>query len=171
MNLKRTLSLLGVLLVISYWSIALQAQETEESSETVEEADKASDEKSPLEALLSTDPGRRDYNETQNCVSKARIRSHEILNERLIVLKMSGTDQPKLLIQFDQRCMGLKPGTLINMESRGSSRLCSGDYIRTEVYDFGQRSWGPRCYIPGFEPVSEHQVTLLKEALGNGRVK
>ena len=124
-----------------------------------------------LTALLATSPTSREYRETQECVNKSRVRDYEVLNSRLVVMTMRGKDKPKLLIQFKRQCHGLAPKTVLNLESRGGSRLCAGDWLRTEVFEFGQRSWGPRCHIPGFEPISDHQLTLLREALVNGRVK
>ena len=167
-SLAQILKVFAFLSVLSALTISVVAEEGEEISETQQIA---SNVESPLEMLLASKPTSREYKETQDCITKSRIRDHEILNQRLVVLTMRGRERSKLLIQFNRSCHGLGPKVLINMESRGSSRLCSGDWIRTEVFEFGQRSWGPRCPIPGFEPITDHQLALLREALVNGRVK
>ena len=165
LSLAQLLRVFAILSVLSAHTISVVAEEVSEPQQI------ASNVESPLEMLLASKPTSREYKETQDCITKSRIRDHEILNQRLVVLTMRGRERSKLLIQFNRSCHGLGPKVLINMESRGSSRLCSGDWIRTEVFEFGQRSWGPRCPIPGFEPITDHQLALLREALVNGRVK
>ena len=84
---------------------------------------------------------------------------------------MRGEGRPKFLVQFGRHCFGLHRKAILNLESRGSSRLCIGDYVRTEVFEFGRRTWGPRCTIPDFEPITDYQLALLRDALQTGRVE
>ena len=84
---------------------------------------------------------------------------------------MRGEERQKILVQFGRHCFGLHRKSTMNLESRGSSRLCVGDYIRSEVYEFGRRTWGPRCTIPNFEIISDYQLELLRDALQTGRVE
>ena len=124
-----------------------------------------------LEELLQSNPTNRDYQTTLRCINRAAIRNHEILNQRMMVFTLLGKGRPKFLVQFGKTCHGLTRESTVNLESRGTTRICAGDWVRTETMEFGQRAWGPRCNIPGFEPITEHQLSTLKEAIITGRVK
>lgn len=124
-----------------------------------------------LASILDSKPDPKDYQKRTHCISKMAIRDHEVLSKRHIVFTMRGVGRPKMLVQFGRHCFGLHRKALINLESRGSSRLCVGDYVRTEVFEFGRRTWGPRCTIPDFEPITDYQLELLKDALHTGRVE
>ena len=44
-------------------------------------------------------------------------------------------------------------------------RICANDTIQG-LYDVGfGGSWGPRCVIPAFEPVTEEQIAFIEETL------
>ena len=124
-----------------------------------------------LASILDSKPNPKDYQKRTHCISKIAIRDHEVLSKRHIVFTMRGEGRPKVLVQFGRHCFGLHRKALINLESRGSSRLCVGDYVRTEVFEFGRRTWGPRCTIPDFEPITDYQLELLRDALHTGRVE
>lgn len=124
-----------------------------------------------LASILDSKPNPKDYQKRTHCISKMAIRDHEVLSKRHIVFTMRGEGRPKVLVQFGRHCFGLHQKALINLESRGSSRLCVGDYVRTEVFEFGRRTWGPRCTIPDFEPITDYQLELLRDALQTGRVE
>ena len=124
-----------------------------------------------LASILESKPDKKDYKSRKHCISKAAIRDHEILNKRHVVFTMRGEERQKILVQFGRHCFGLHRKSTMNLESRGSSRLCVGDYIRSEVYEFGRRTWGPRCTIPNFEIISDYQLELLRDALQTGRVE
>ena len=124
-----------------------------------------------LASILDSKPDPKDYQKRTHCISKMAIRDHEVLSKRHIVLTMRGEGRPKFLVQFGRHCFGLHKKAVLNLESRGSSRLCVGDYVRTEVFEFGRRTWGPRCTIPDFEPITDYQLALLRDALQTGRVE
>ena len=139
--------------------------------------ERADDKKSPSEAglslasILASTPNSREYKGRQQCISRIAIRDQEVLNKRLIVFTLRGRDRPKYLVQFGRSCFGLNKNATVSIESRGSSRLCAGDYVRTETFEFGRRSWGPRCTIPRFQQITDYQLDLLKDALLTGRIE
>ena len=150
--------------------LGAQAEERDVEQSTVTEE---TEQEGPvtLASILDSKPDPKDYQKRTHCISKIAIRDHEVLSKRHIVFTMRGEGRPKILVQFGRHCFGLHRKALINLESRGSSRLCVGDYVRTEVFEFGRRTWGPRCTIPDFEPITDYQVELLKDALHTGRVE
>lgn len=106
---------------------------------------------------------------TANCVPRSRIRRTEVLNERHVAFHMRGG--AKYLVQFPRRCSGLRRNRPIRLEAR-SFQLCAMDSIQGS-WDFGGYggSWGPRCLIPGFVPVSAEQLEFVEEALRTGDVR
>ncbi len=146
------------------------AQE-EPAKEEAEQEESQGEAPVTLASILDSKPDPKDYAKRTHCISKVAIRDHEVLSKRHIVFTMRGEKREKMLIQFGRHCFGLHRKAILNLESRGSSRLCIGDYVRTEVFEFGRRSWGPRCTIPKFEPISDYQLALLRDALHTGRVE
>ncbi|MCE2437419.1 MAG: hypothetical protein J4F97_05345, partial [Pseudomonadales bacterium] len=109
-----------------------------------------------------------DYPETENCINIKRMRSHEVLSDRFVVIHMAGGK--RYLIQFEHSCAGLRPRSLIAFNRRGL-RLCKNDELRAELSSSGGNTlWSGPCRIPGFEPVTEHQIDLLKSGLMTERV-
>ena len=156
---------LGTLVLLAVQSEESEAENQTESEETNKETPVT------LASILDSKPNPKDYEDRTHCISKMAIRDHEVLSKRHIVFTMRGEGRPKILVQFGRHCFGLNKNSVLNLESRGSSRLCVGDYVRTEVFEFGRRSWGPRCTIPKFEPITDYQVELLRDALQTGRVE
>lgn len=162
----RSLALLCVVM------LAFAASADERGAPNLRKAETMAPEtKFSLTSLLSTKPNPNDYRDRKQCISKNAIRNHEVLSKRHIVFTMRGKAREKYLVQFGRHCFGLHKKALLNVESRGSSRLCVGDSVRTEVVEFGRRGWGPRCTIPRFESITDYQVELLKDALRSGRVE
>ncbi len=124
-----------------------------------------------LASILEAKPNPQNYKARRQCISKAAIKNHDVLSKRHILFTMHGKSREKILVQFGRHCFGLHRQSIINLESKSSSRLCVGDYVRTEVFEFGRRSWGPRCTIPAFETITDYQVELLQLALVTGRVE
>ncbi|MCE2407829.1 MAG: hypothetical protein J4G19_10085 [Pseudomonadales bacterium] len=150
--------------------ISAHAQE-EPTEEEAEQEETQGEAPVTLASILDSKPDPKDYAKRTHCISKVAIRDHEVLSKRHIVFTMRGEKRQKMLVQFGRHCFGLHHNAVLNLESRGSSRLCIGDYVRTEVFEFGRRSWGPRCTIPKFEPISDYQLNLLRDALHTGRVE
>lgn len=117
-----------------------------------------------VEDILTREPDAEDYAEEERCIQTRRIRRTEVLDEKHIVLHM-GRDE-YYMIQFDHRCPGLRPKQAVIFENSMSNRLCSLDGIRgTYNNGLGGYSTGPRCSVPGFQPVTKEQVVLLKDTL------
>lgn len=134
-------------------------------------ADDASKQKDELDATIAeilTGPDDADYVEPERCIIAGRIDRTEVLSDRLIVFHLRGGN--KYVAQFKHRCPGLRRNGLTRQERR-SIHLCANDTIQG-LYDVsmtGVESWGPRCFLPHFEPVTVEQVTFLKEALKSRR--
>lgn len=102
---------------------------------------------------------------TEECIARLRIDRTQVLNERFVVFHMRGAK--KYLVQFRHRCPGLRRRGAIELESR-SFQVCAMDSIRGH-YGVGITGmWGPRCLIPGFQPVTEAQIEFIEEALQDG---
>lgn len=105
---------------------------------------------------------------TATCVPRSRIRRTEVLSERHVAFHMRGG--AKYLVQFRRRCAGLRRNRPIRVEAR-SFQLCAMDSIQGS-WDLGYGgTWGPRCLIPGFEPVSPEQLQFIEEALLAGDMR
>ena len=169
-----------VVVVIAFSSLAQQTDEVKKSEipntesndrSTDEQADQepeAKDANLTLEDILKSKPVSSDYSSTENCITRRNIKNYDVLNERLIVFEMRKGERFLLLLQ--QNCFGIHPRSTIRIDSHGSLKVCRGDSVRAQTVDFSRQQWGPACLIPGFEPVTEHQLTLLKEGIKSGRV-
>ena len=179
MNRDRMLMGLFVLLI----ALAVQAQDSGTANESVETEDSAatgqplsaeSSEASagaeiPLdvEAILTT-PSETEYTESPRCLSTARIRRTEVLDERHIVFHMSR--DKFLLVQFPHRCPTLDKNSALMYDVQGS-RLCQLNWVRAVNGAGMSRSIGPICMIPGFQEISVEQVLLIRESLDELRRK
>ena len=119
-------------------------------------------------AEILAGPAAVDEASAAKCVVRSRIRRTEVLSERHVAFHMRGGK--KYLIQFERRCMGLHRHGPIRLESR-SMQLCAMDTIQGRFAVGFSGSWGPRCLIPGFEPVSAEQLEFIEEALRAGNVR
>ena len=104
-----------------------------------------------------------DYSETRRCIVSGRIDRTEVLSDRFVVFHLRGGK--KYVVQFKHRCPGLRRNGVTRIERR-SAQICANDTIQGRYgIGFDDQSWGPRCIIPQFEPVTEEQITFLEEAL------
>ena len=159
----------GVLVCLLFALLPFQADEKKPSRSPAEAP--TTDVPITLASILDSIPNPDDYSEQRQCISRPAVEDYEILGKRHIVLRLRGKDRPKILIEFKRPCHGLHRNAILAFQSRGTSRVCSGDSIRSEVVEFGRRNWGPRCSIPSLEPITEYQIDLLKDALYTGRVE
>lgn len=113
-----------------------------------------------IEALLSGPSGSESYVEPEQCIRTRDIRSTDILDERHLVFQMRG--KKYYLVQFRNRCFGLRPNVAISYQTR-SSLLCRLDQIT--VFDPPMPTMGIPCAIPGFIPIEAEQIAQLREAL------
>lgn len=115
--------------------------------------------------ILSRPAGEAEGATAKQCIARLRIDRTEVLNERFVVFHMRAGK--KYLVQFRNRCPGLRRRGVIELESR-SFQVCAMDSVRGR-YGVGIGGmWGPRCLIPGFEPVTEAQIEFIEEALRDG---
>lgn len=117
-----------------------------------------------VEALLNKASDPESYAETERCISTREIRNTEILDQQHLVFELTGNRL--YLVQFQYTCPGLRRGASIIYESR-NNRLCRLDQIR--AFEPGPAIPNPPCSVPGFMPVEEGQVALLKESLKSKR--
>ena len=138
----------------------------------VEETDQATDPTPTrdlddvIAEILSSEVSDEEYDEAKRCLNKSRIDRTEVLNEHFVVFHMRNKE--KYLIQFEKRCYGLKRNRATRFET-SSFRICAHDSIQGLIGFGGDGHWGPRCFIPGFEPITKDQLTFIKEELKNQR--
>ena len=169
-------SLLVVLVVLfnSFWFSPLAIADMDgrsqgEKSTSGDEASISNSDIKPeltLEEILNQDPQKEDYVEERNCISAHRIRNVKVLDDHHVVFNMRRNK--RYLVQFKHRCFGLKPNKPISYEVN-SSQVCKSDSIQSLETFAGRLQPGQRCRIPGFQSISEEQVTVLKETLKNNR--
>ncbi|MDA1075417.1 MAG: DUF6491 family protein [Proteobacteria bacterium] len=130
------------------------------SADTEESSSKASTLPEEIQAILDT---QAEYGKAERCINSSRVRSVTVLDDRHVSFQVS-RDQ-YYLVQFEQRCPGLRLNAKISYETNGTN-VCEWDYIRA-IYEFGPGNYqlGPPCRIPGFQEVSKEQLMILRETL------
>lgn len=127
----------------------------------------ASEGERDLDAVIAeilAGPDDAGYGEPKRCIVSGRIDRTQVLSDRLIVFHLRGGK--KYVVQFKRRCPGLRRNGVTRVERR-SMQICANDTIQG-LYDLGVGgSWGPRCVIPQFEPVTEEQVAFIEETLNS----
>ncbi len=113
-----------------------------------------------VEALLNQAADPDAYTETERCLTARDIRNTEILDDRHIVFEISR--KRFYLIQFPYPCPGMRRNASLVYETR-VGQLCQLDQIR--AFEPGPGIPNPPCTLPGFMPVEQEQVTLLRESL------
>jgi hypothetical protein len=121
-----------------------------------------------VDDILTSKPSEEDYGTERRCVRSIAIERTEILSEKLIVFHMKRDDE-KLLLQFQQRCPGLRRDVPLLYEKGDTSRICEHDTVQPRL-DLGAASrWGPKCILPAFESVTAEQIEFLKAELRGKR--
>ncbi len=144
-----------------------EATQAEESKLTKKEQRAARREalKQQVDALIQQDPDDEDYGAAERCIASNRIRSIDVLASHHVAIELSRKEY--YLVQFENRCPGLRRGKSVMYESR-SNRLCEFDALQTlDDFGFGRIDPGVKCFIPGFKRVSKEQVDSLKALLKN----
>ena len=122
-----------------------------------------------LEKILEMGVDEDSYKSSKTCIDQRRIRSYEVLNRRNVVLVMR--DRTKYLITTKSNCHGMTRHATLSTHQRSSMGFCRGDTMRWGNNEFGSMTWSAPCWIDEFEPISDYQITRLKEAIKTGRVK
>jgi hypothetical protein len=158
---RRVESHVRALLIVALLA-ASSAARSEEAGK--DESDGKDAEQPTVEEILSSKPSEDDYKTERRCVRSTSIERTEILNDRLIVFHLKRGDE-KLLLQFPQRCPGLRRDVTLLYEKGDTSRICEHDTVQARL-DLGVASrWGPRCILPAFESVTAQQIEYLKAEL------
>lgn len=149
------------------------AKEETTNSETEEKVDaqatKVEDESElTLEKILELGADEKSYSNSKTCVDSRKIDDYEVLNARMVILEMR--DDSKYLITTKSHCHGMRRHATMSTQQKSSFGFCRGDTIRWGVVEFGSVTWGTPCWVHAFEPVSEYQVSRLKEGIKAGRV-
>ncbi|MEZ5557358.1 MAG: DUF6491 family protein [Pseudomonadales bacterium] len=142
--------------------LVASGQASGQSAETVSE-----DAPLDLETILGTTAGQDEYVESPRCLPRARIDRVDVLDERHLVFRLSRDE--KYLVVLRSRCPGLYRRGPVAYES-GDVRLCALDSVRAmNVGSYAANLLGPPCQIPEFRRISDEQLELLDNALGQTR--
>ena len=126
-----------------------------------------------IEALLAETPDTHDYQTTQRCLSRSKIKRYEVLDSTLLLIH--GRKDKVWINQFPRKCVGLRRNMPLILKVYGS-QVCANDSF------YARRSWerldniGARganlgsvhCLFAPFEAVSVEQAELIKQAAKNG---
>lgn len=124
------------------------------------EADESVD--SRVEAILKAPEA--EYVEAKQCLSVLAYDTVEILDEQRLLFRGRGKDK-LWLNQLAGRCPGLRRDMTLQFDLHGN-QACRMDTVRgvESYFYFWQSVTGP-CVLGGFEPVTEEQVALIKQAI------
>jgi hypothetical protein len=124
------------------------------------EADESVD--SRIEAILTSPES--DYVEPKHCLSTLAYDTVEILDEQRLLFRGRGKDE-LWLNQLAGRCAGLRRDMTLQFDLHGN-QACRMDTVRgvESYFYFWQSVTGP-CVLGGFEPVTQEQVALIKQAI------
>jgi hypothetical protein len=118
---------------------------------------------SAVEEILNRPIEEGRSEETQRCITRTQYRSVEVLDEQRIVF--IGRGGRLWLNQLRTPCSGLTNRQALQIESSGM-RLCRLDSFYGLERTMMSAHWRTsRCLLGEFEPISEEQLQLLKEAL------
>jgi hypothetical protein len=155
----RAITILLLSLMLLY-PLNVAADETDEDEEDLAAA---------VEEILSRPVDDADYAESQHCIPRRTVRSIDILDDRRIAFIMR--DRSVWLNQTHGTCAGLHPRHALEIKSMGA-RICRMDIFhgieRTAIGPLGAMHHTSACVLGSFERISEEQLALLKEALGDG---
>ena len=117
-----------------------------------------------VEAILSTPAAPSDYAAEERCLPVRRIREVKALDDRHVTFRVGRNDL--YLVQFKHRCPSLRRNDPVAYESLNGISLCRQDVIRGLTrFGMNEGRLGPPCSIPGFQQITEEQLTMLQVAL------
>lgn len=145
-----------------------EQKQEKNAEDTSKDEGKEVEEGLTLDEILSGKPDSSDYRSTKSCIDRRRVDSYDAINDRLIAFKMRNGDRYLVLLRTE--CHGLGAGRKLRIDTHGTLRICRGDTVRAFTNDFNRDAWGPPCLIPGFEPVTQHQLDQLEVGIKSGRV-
>lgn len=116
-----------------------------------------------------------EYGETTRCLSDSQYRSFRPLDDKRILFTGRGD---KLWINtLRSRCMDLRHGDVLIVQSFSAMRMCDGDHF--EATDWFAWPWyrrtpwhwrshwgtGPSCTLGSFQPVTKAQVAEIESII------
>ena len=125
-----------------------------------------------IAAILKVKLDPAEFGETQRCLSESQYRSFRPLDENRILF--TGTRDKLWINTLRSRCMDLRHGDVLIVQSFSARRMCDGD--RFEATDWFQWPWyrrtpwhwgshwgtGPSCTLGSFQPVTKAQVAEIE---------
>lgn len=134
---------------------------------TAEEREPVPDDKTPItaEEILANPLGEEAYRQSLRCLSTGKYRRIEIMNHQVLVFHGRG-DEMWLNI-LPNRCMGLQPDMILEIEKRGM-RVCARDQVRGKPR-FRTDAPSMPCSLGEFHPTRPENVTAIRDALEAGQ--
>ena len=134
---------------------------------TAEKQEPAQDEEPPItaEEILANPLGEEAYQQSSRCLSTGKYRRVEIMNNQILVFHGRG-DELWLNI-LPNRCMGLQPDMILEIERRGM-RVCARDQVRG-VSRFRTDAPSMPCSLGEFHPTRPENLTAIRDALEAGQ--
>ncbi len=124
------------------------------------------------ESIVDEPTDFESYEQRQRCVSLRQIKSHELIGDEFVVFHMRGGKV--MLNQLRSSCTGPTFGTVLRLNTHGSSRACSLDGIELLPQHFGRvpdvfgRPGGTavgHCRLGEFAEIDEDRLAVIKEAV------
>ena len=133
---------------------------------SAEKQEQAQDAESPITAedILANPLGEEAYEQSSRCLSSGKYRRVEVMNNQILVFHGRG-DEMWLNI-LPNRCMGLQPDMILEIEKRGM-RLCARDQFRG-LPRFRPDASSMPCTLGEFHPTRPENVTAIRDALEAG---
>ena len=134
---------------------------------TVEKQQPAQDDEPPItaEEILANPLGEEAYEQSSRCLSTGKYRRVEIMNHQVLVFH--GRGEEMWLNILPNRCMGLQPDMILEIERRGM-RLCARDQFRG-MPRFRPDAPSMPCTLGEFHPTRPENVTAIRDALEAGQ--
>lgn len=134
---------------------------------TAEKHEPAQDEDPPItaEEILANPLGEEAYEQSSRCLSTGKYRRIEIMNHQVLVFHGRG-DEMWLNI-LPNRCMGLQPDMILEIERRGM-RLCARDQFRGTPR-FRPDAPSMPCTLGEFHATRRENVNAIRDAIEAGQ--
>ena len=114
-----------------------------------------------VEAILANPLDDDAYAKSSRCLSPARYRRIEIMNDRVIVFH--GRNDDVWVNYLSKRCLGLRPDMILTVERHGM-RLCARDRFRGTPRTRGGMGSMP-CFLDDFHLVPADSVGAIRDAI------
>ena len=134
-------------------------------AEEPEQATGAAEVPITAEEILANPLGEEAYEQSSRCLSTAKYRRVEIMNNQILVFHGRG-DEMWLNI-LPNRCMGLQADMILTIERRGM-RLCARDQFKGEPR-FRLDTASMPCTLGEFHPTRPQNVAAIRDALEAGQ--